>query len=110
MRDFPKLRIQQIINSLTLPNLVHFGESILYTRHREELIFCAIDEKHRLRTGEGGDVRIVKILAKTRNAIRKTAILLSSKSPGKLRIGGIIQQMEAPALILSDKAESIHER
>ena len=27
MRDFPKLRLQQIISPLTLPNLVHFGES-----------------------------------------------------------------------------------
>ena len=59
MRDFPKLRIQQIIYSLTLPNLVHFSESILYARHREELVFCAIDEEHRFRTGEGGDVRFV---------------------------------------------------
>ena len=65
MRDFPKLRIQQIISSLTLPNLVHFGESIFYTRHREELVFCAIDEEHRLRTGEGSNVGIVEILAKT---------------------------------------------
>ena len=88
MRDFPKLRIQQIICSLTLPNLVHFGESIFYTRHREELIFCASDEEHRLRTGEGGDVRIVEILAKTGDAIRKTAILLSSESSGKLSIRG----------------------
>ena len=74
MRDFPKLRIQQIINSLTLPNLMHFGESILYTRYGEELIFCAIDEKHRFRAGEGGDVRIVEILPQPRDAIRKTAI------------------------------------
>lgn len=44
MRNFPKLRIQQIISTLTLPNLVHFTESILYTEYREELIFCAIDE------------------------------------------------------------------
>ena len=59
MRNFPKLRIQQIISTLTLPNLVHFGESIFYTRHREELVFYAIDEEHRFRTGEGGDVRFV---------------------------------------------------
>lgn len=86
MRDFPKLRIQQIICSLTLPNLVHLGESIFYTRYREELIFCAIDEEHRFRTGEGGDVRIVEILPQPRNAIRKAAILLSSESPGKLSV------------------------
>ena len=88
MRDFPKLRIQQIISPLTLSNLMHFGESIFYTRHREELIFCAIDEEHRLRTGEGGDVRIVEILPQPWDAIRKTAILLSSKSSGKLSVRG----------------------
>lgn len=86
MRNFPKFCIQQIICSLTLPNLVHFGESIFYTRYGEELVFCAIDEKHRFRTGEGGDVRIVEILAKTGDTIRKTAIFLSSESPGKLSV------------------------
>ena len=59
MRDFPKLGIQQIICSLALPNLVHFGESIFYARYGEELVFCAVDEEHRFRTGEGGDVRFV---------------------------------------------------
>ena len=82
----PKFRIQQIISSLTLPNLVHFGESIFYAGHWEELVFCAVDEKHRLRAGEGGDMRIVEILPQPRNAIRKTAILLSSESPGKLSV------------------------
>ena len=82
------LRIQQIISSLTLPNLVHFAESIFYAGHWEELVFRAIDEEHRLRTGERGDVRIVEILPQPRNAIRKTAILLSSESTGKLRISG----------------------
>ena len=53
-----------------------------------ELVFCAVDEEHRFRTGEGGDVRIVEILPQPRNAIRKTAILLSSESSGKLSIGG----------------------
>ena len=59
MRNFPKFRIQQIVSSLTLPNLVHFCESILYARYRKELVFCTIDEEHRFRTGEGGDVRFV---------------------------------------------------
>ena len=53
MRNVPKFRIQQIISSLTLPNLVHFGESIFYAGHWEELVFCAVDEEHRFRTGEG---------------------------------------------------------
>ena len=59
MRYVPKFRIQQIISSLTLPNLAHFCESILYARYRKELVFCTIDEEHRFRTGEGGDVRFV---------------------------------------------------
>ena len=67
---------------------MHFAESIFYTGHGEELVFCAIDEEHRFRTGEGGDVRIVEILPQPRDAIRKAAILLSSESPGKLSVRG----------------------
>ena len=59
MRNVPKFRIQQIISSLTLPNLMHFAESIFYAGHWEELVFCAVDKEYRFRTGEGGDVRFV---------------------------------------------------
>ena len=65
---------------------MHFSESIFYTRYGKELVFCAIDEEHRFRAGEGGDVRIVEILAKSGDAIRKAAILLSSESSGKLSV------------------------
>ena len=65
---------------------MHFTESIFYAGHWEELVFCTIDEEHRFRTGEGSNVGIIEILAKTGDAIRKTAILLSSESPGKLSV------------------------
>ena len=88
MRDVPDFGIEPFVSLLAPPHLMHLSESILYARHREEMVFRAIDEEHWLRTGEGGDMRIVEILAKTGDAIRKTAILLSSESPGKLSIGG----------------------
>ena len=89
MRNVPKFRIQQIISSLTLPNLVHFCESILYARYRKELVFCAIDEEHRFRTGEGGDVRFVdkkSIFLFIRLVIVCKIKKLSAKEPNNLDI------------------------
>ena len=89
MRDVPKLRIQQIISTLTLPNLVQFGESIFYTGYAEELVFCAVDEKHRFRAGEGGDVRIVdkkSIFLFIRLVIVCKIKKLSAKEPNNLDI------------------------
>ena len=75
-----------VTNWISTTKIQKISEITNFFRHYFLSRTEVIDEKHRLRTGEGGDVRIVEILAKTRNAIRKTAILLSSESPGKLSV------------------------
>ena len=88
MRDVPDFGIKSFVCLLAPPHLVHLPESILYARYREEVVFRAIDEEHRFRTGERGNVRIVKILAKTGDAVGETTILFSTISPRELGIGG----------------------
>ena len=64
--------------SAIAPNLVHAGESLLYTRNREKLVFVARDEQHRLGSRQRCDVGIIHIVAEQRNAVGKAAILLPS--------------------------------
>ena len=88
MRDVPDFGIKSFVCLLAPPHLVHLSESILYARYREELVLRSIDEEHWLRTGEGGNVGIVEILAKTWDAVGETTILFSAISPRELGIGG----------------------
>ena len=81
MRDVPDFGIEPFVSLLAPPHLMHLPESILYAWYREEVVFRAIDEEHRFRTSEGGDVRIVEILAKSRDAVGETTILLPAISP-----------------------------
>ena len=73
---------------LAVPYSMHLRKSLLDSGDGEKMVKGATNKERRMRTSQGGDVRIVEILAKTGDAIRKTAILLSSESPGKLSIGG----------------------
>ena len=88
MRDVPDFGIEPFVSLLTSPHLVHLSESVLYAWYREELVLRSIDEEHWLRTGEGGNVGIVEILAKTWDAVGETTILFSAISPRELGIGG----------------------
>ena len=74
----PEFGLEIVGSILTLPDIVHDGEGLLLTSHREEFVLGAVDEEHRLGTGDTGDVRIVEPTAQTRQTVGKAAVLRSA--------------------------------
>ena len=61
MGDVPYLRLQTVVGPLRLPRLVHGGESLFHAGHGEELVLGAVDEQHRLRARQAGDILVWNI-------------------------------------------------
>ena len=78
MRHVPYFRFEVLTSLLAIPYLVHLLESLLHSRHREQLILRTIDKEHRLRTCHTRYVRIIEPATKPRKTVVKAAILRST--------------------------------
>ena len=72
---------------LAVPYSMHLLESLLDSGDGEKMVKGATNKERRMRTSQGGDVRIVEVLTECRNAVGKPSVLLSSITQGKLIVG-----------------------
>ena len=86
--DVPKFGFEHVVGTLTLPRGMHDVEGLLNACHWEELILGAIDEEHRLRTGDTGHMGIVEPTAQTWVAVGKATILGAAVLERQLLVGG----------------------
>ena len=87
MGNVPKFGFELVVSSLTPPCVVHGLEGFLYSGHGEELVLRTIDEKHRLGTGNTGDMRVVEPAAYAWEAVGKAAILGTTVFKTHLLVG-----------------------
>jgi len=87
MRDVPKFGFKLVVSALTPPCVVHGFEGFVHTSYGEELVLRTVDEKHRLGTGNTGDMRVVEPAAQAREAVGKAAILCTTVFKTHLLVG-----------------------
>ena len=87
VRHVPEFGGKERVCMLAVPYIMHLRKSLLDTGDREKMVKGATNKERRMRTSQGGDVRIVEVLTECRNAVGKTSVLLSSITQGKLIVG-----------------------
>ena len=86
--NVPQLGLQLVAGTLAVPSVVYNLEGLLHASHGEELVLRAVDEEHRLRTGQAGYVRIVQPTAQTRETVGKAAVLRAAVLETHLLVSG----------------------